>query len=169
MTEEMRAIPGYPGYFVTENGVVFSNKTGVFRTIKQTVNPVSGYLQIMLRPSSKVQHARRLHTLVLTAFVGERPADRECRHLDGNKYNNHISNLIWGTKKDNLADRCAHGATAKNEDHGMSKLTNAEVRVIKKLIALGVKNRRIGEIFNVTPSNVHCIRHGKTWKTVSIA
>jgi hypothetical protein len=32
----------------------------------------------------------------------------EIRHLDGNKFNNNITNLAYGTAKENAADRKMH-------------------------------------------------------------
>jgi hypothetical protein len=52
-----------------------------------------------------------VHELVLLAFEGNRPAtiDRaEIRHLDGNKLNSNLSNLKYGTIKENVADRKLH-------------------------------------------------------------
>lgn len=49
------------------------------------------------------------HHLVLLAFEGKRPDGMdEIRHLDGNKLNNDLSNLAYGTTKQNAADRKIH-------------------------------------------------------------
>jgi hypothetical protein len=52
-----------------------------------------------------------VHHLVLRAFVGERPVTierGEIRHLDGNKTNNVLANLCYGTIKENADDRKRH-------------------------------------------------------------
>lgn len=54
-------------------------------------------------------HPYRAHTLVMLSFVGPRPEDAEVRHLDDNKYNNHISNLQYGTSKQNAIDTVLNG------------------------------------------------------------
>src|SRR4051812_26170742 len=38
-----------------------------------------------------------VHHLVLTAFDRPRPEGQEGRHLDGNRHNNALANLAWGT------------------------------------------------------------------------
>lgn len=43
--------------------------------------------------------------LVLQAFVGPAPEGHECLHADDVKTNNHLGNLRWGTRRDNLLDR----------------------------------------------------------------
>lgn len=55
---------------------------------------------------------RTAHTLVLTAFVGPRPATLEGCHRDGNRANNTLVNLYWGTRSDNQRDRVRHGMNA---------------------------------------------------------
>lgn len=52
---------------------------------------------------------RAVHRLVLEAFIGTRPKEMVCRHLDGNSLNNDLSNLKWGTKKENAQDCVKHG------------------------------------------------------------
>jgi hypothetical protein len=50
-----------------------------------------------------------VHDLVMTTFVGPRPPEMdEVRHLDGNEGNNHLSNLCWGTREQNAADKRSH-------------------------------------------------------------
>ena len=52
-----------------------------------------------------------VHHLVLLAFVGERPeaGGEHIRHLDGNRTNNHLTNLKYGTALENVHDTMSHG------------------------------------------------------------
>ncbi len=70
----------------------------------------SGYLVVTMGFGGP---QRSLHTLVLETHQGPRPLGTECRHLDGNKQNCCLSNLQWGTKKQNLADQKKHGVYAR--------------------------------------------------------
>jgi hypothetical protein len=45
-----------------------------------------------------------VHTMVLEAFVGPAPIGHECCHWDDDPANNHLGNLRWGTRADNMAD-----------------------------------------------------------------
>lgn len=54
-------------------------------------------------------HPRLVHTLVLAAFVGERPPGLHGCHNDGNNENNHVSNLRWDTPAENMHDKVRHG------------------------------------------------------------
>lgn len=52
-------------------------------------------------------------TLVLTAFVGPRPAGLDGCHNDGDASNNRLSNLRWDTRSANCHDRVRHGKDRK--------------------------------------------------------
>lgn len=67
-----------------------------------------GYQYVTLcRDGKRTTH--RIHHLVLEAFVGPRPPDKEARHLDGDETHNWRTNLAWGTKLENEQDRVRHG------------------------------------------------------------
>ena len=51
----------------------------------------------------------KVHRLVLEAFVGPCPEGQEARHLDGDRLNNALENLAWGTRSENAQDRTVHG------------------------------------------------------------
>lgn len=51
----------------------------------------------------------RVHAVVLNAFVGPRPDGMVCRHLDDDKTNNALSNLCWGTPRENQLDVVRNG------------------------------------------------------------
>lgn len=50
-----------------------------------------------------------IHRLVLEAFVGPCPDGMEALHSDGNKTNNNVDNLRWGTPSENNRDIVKHG------------------------------------------------------------
>jgi hypothetical protein len=50
-----------------------------------------------------------VHTLVLLAFRGPCPPGMMCRHLNGDKTDNRLENLVWGTAAENNADMVRHG------------------------------------------------------------
>lgn len=99
-----RVIPGFPGYLITDDGLVF-NRHGRQR---KTHRSKKGYWRISL-PTDRGRRSYYIHTLVLLAYTGPRPEGMEARHLDGNKDNNHASNLAWGAKSENVRDTIEHG------------------------------------------------------------
>lgn len=108
---EIRPIPGWPGYSISDDGRVF-NQYG--RQLKGYRNGKTlGRDHIYVHLYSKGKHKNvGVHTLVLETFVGPRPKGFQCRHLDGNTQNNHVSNLQWGTPSDNMQDQLRHGTHA---------------------------------------------------------
>lgn len=114
MKEEWRPVVGFEGlYEVSDQGRVksLSKLTGRGYLRPEMILKLSkmpkGYLAAQLRKDSK-NYKIRVHTLVLTSFVGPRPADQECRHLDGDPTNNRLDNLVWGTRAENMDDRNYH-------------------------------------------------------------
>lgn len=117
MPEEVwKPVVGYEGlYEVSDYGRVRSIPNPGLRGKKTTgrirkLTPKdSGHLQVDLWRGNSRQ-MRKVHQLVLEAFVGERPSmDHVGCHWDGDPTNNHASNLRWDTRKSNSADQRRHG------------------------------------------------------------
>jgi HNH endonuclease/NUMOD4 motif len=109
-------IEGWPCYQVSNQGRVRSldkviiQSNGVQRFSKGVVlNPwkESGYFRVDLSNDNEKQPFF-VHTLVCTVFHGPCPEGLECRHLDGNEWNNLPDNLMWGTRKQNAEDAVRH-------------------------------------------------------------
>ena len=52
---------------------------------------------------------RRIHNIVTLAFLGPCPEGMEVRHLNGDKLDNTLSNLRYGTHSENVKDTSRHG------------------------------------------------------------
>lgn len=72
------------------------------------------------------------------------------------------SHLSWKTPTENAADRVAHGTETAGEKHGMSKLTEADVRQIHSLNGK-VSQRTLAAQFGVSQGQIHRILSGKAW------
>ncbi len=116
--ESWAPIPGQEGrYEVSDLGSVRSFVWSKLRgeTRPQTLKTIrldSGYLVVGLVTSGR-QRLRRVHQLVLEAFVGPRPAGMITRHLNGDQTDNRLSNLAWGTQAENEADKKLHGTVRR--------------------------------------------------------
>jgi len=164
---ERREIEDFPGYWIYKDGRVWSdpkppqNPHGKF--LRQPLNK-DGYVEYCLH-FQRERYYRYAHRLVLEAFVYSRPEGMECRHLDGGRRNNHVSNLCWGTSSENHADKVKHGTDSAGERNLNSKLTEQDVMEIRDLLAGGPYFQwEIAEMYGITQGQVSHIRIGKTWK-----
>ncbi|UCF55879.1 MAG: HNH endonuclease, partial [Deltaproteobacteria bacterium] len=56
-----------------------------------------------------------VHRLVAEAFIGSCPEAHEINHKDCDPSNNHVSNLEWVTRKENIAHAVKMGRFAKKK------------------------------------------------------
>lgn len=121
---DMHEIDGYPGYFVSDSGRVYSTLSKRFLTPCMS----NGYHQVALGG----QRGKRIgiHVLVAVAYIGARPAGLVVNHKNGNRTDNRAENLEWVTPRENVLhayriglrvidrahkDRCAALGVAKRK------------------------------------------------------
>lgn len=102
-----------------------------------------------------------IHRLVTLTFYGPRPSNLVTRHLDGNKLNNRLDNLAYGTNKENTDDRDKHGRTVRGEKHRWTKLTDAEVYNIRLLHSTSsITYAELGRMFNISSVRIRQLVQG---------
>lgn len=84
--------------------------------------PVRGYLNYQLRKHSKLKSIG-IHQLVARAFIPNPLNLTEVNHIDGNKHNNHISNLEWCTHAENMKHAGKNNLMRKGINHPNTKAT----------------------------------------------
>lgn len=164
---ERRPIQDFPGYWIYEDGRVWSDPKGSanpYGKFLKLAHNSDGYLICCLMKDRR-KCMKRVNRLVIEAFVGPCPEDMECRHLDGNRTNNHVNNLCWGTKEENEADKKSHGTSNLGEKNPQAKLTEADVRTIRLLLENHTK-KDIAHQFNVSHTQISRIASGKRWAHV---
>ena len=87
-------------YLVSECGKIYS--TIRKRYLKPTVSDL-GYERLdILNPRTNT-NGMAIHRLVAYTWIGNPPKDKlEINHKDGNKLNNHVSNLEWSSRSQNV-------------------------------------------------------------------
>lgn len=161
-----RIIIGWPGYEISSLGNVRSyrsiNGRGPLKTtprLLKSCKSTYGYLQSHLYRDGRM-FTRLTHTLVCEAFYGKRKQGMQCRHLNGDKTDNRLNNLRYGTSKENEADKIAHGRTNRGTRQHCSKLTEADVLAIRADTRV---QHKIAKDYNITQRNVSAIKTRKNW------
>jgi hypothetical protein len=170
MTEQWKPIPDYEGFYeVSDQGRVRgvdrteSQKNGYTRHRKGTILRQSNtgrYFEVNLCKGNVHQH-RLIHHLVAAAFIGPRPKGMVIRHMDGNSFNNSLSNLSYGTQSENLRDWPNYGGKTSKQ-----KLTIDQVREIRDLLCQGYTLRGIASRFGVAHGTINAIKQGRTFSYI---
>lgn len=161
----MKKIEGYDHYFVTNEGKIIStlqNKNGL--EIKGSI--CRGYLRISLWKNRKMNERIYAHRIVAKYYVPNPNNKSEINHIDGNRQNNHPSNLEWVDRSYNIID------SVLKKTHNTTKLTVKEVLEIRRLWKENKYNswkhmKTLGKQFKVTPHNIYRIINNLTWKFLS--
>ena len=158
----LKEIPNHPGYSITRDGRVWSERC-YGRWLKPWFS--LGYPTVGLYIYDKQIHYT-IARLVLTTYVGPCPNGMECRHLDGNRLNSKLNNLCWGTRTENSQDATHHGTQVYGEKVGNSKLTNEQVKEIRKSLHNGVTQIQLAIYFQVDQATISNIHRQKTYSRV---
>ena len=122
-------------YEVTEDGRVFSishNWRGYGRRELIQYKDPDGYPCVRLTMGGK-RKRYPVHGLVASIFLGEKPSRfHQVRHLNGNKTDNRVTNLAWGTAKENALDRNKHGRTSCGVSHSKSIKESNHIQMVAR-------------------------------------
>ncbi len=170
--EQWKAIPGYPGYEVSDQGRVRSYwkrrggwSTGFVSSIEDTPRILkmqkksAGYWMVELRRGEGGK--RQVFTvirLVLMAFVRLPEPGEMALHKDTpDKSDSRLCNLQWGWRSENNgADIVRHKGK-----HPCSSFTPDDVREIRRRLATGEVHREIAADYDVDPSTITAISRRK--------
>lgn len=147
-------------YSVSEDGKVRNDISG--RVLKPYPNNRS-YLYVELQ-INKEQKRFYVHQLVARHFVAGYEPGLVVNHIDGNKQNNHYTNLQWTTIKDNCIHAHKNGLGKNGINHYNAKLMANDPFQIKHLKGLGMSNRQISYLYGVAETLIHNIVHDKSYK-----
>jgi len=155
--------PDFPDYFIREDGAVLStvrSRPVLLRSIR-----CGAYEGFTLRSASGVLRRIYKHRLLAEAWYGPCPPGYECRHLDGDRRNNHWTNLRWGTHTENMGDARRHGTGPQGERNAGAKLTWADVAALRSARAeTGASFGALAAQFGVTTMTAWRAVKGRAWK-----
>lgn len=147
-------------YYINEEGIVYNSYTNKFG---KKLFSEELYVKI------KIIKARSIHRLVYEAWINTIPESFTINHIDGNKFNNHYSNLELMSFSENV--RHAHNNGLRKD----SKLAENQVYNLCYMIENGIKFKDICKYFDVytkkdiknLSGTIADIRRGKIWKDIS--
>lgn len=101
MEEVWKDISGWNGFYqISTHGRVKSLKRGKEIILTPSKNS-SGYLTVSLSIEGKT-FTKVVHRLVAIAFIPNPENKGDVNHIDEDKTNNHLENINWMTRKENL-------------------------------------------------------------------
>jgi hypothetical protein len=168
-SEEWRPVVGYEGlYDVSSLGRVrgvSGRGNQVPGRIKGFVVGNGGYLMVYLSngPSRKYWY---VHRLVIAAFAGPCPDDKEVNHIDAIRCNNKIGNLEYVTRSENWRHADKLGHKPRGIAHWNAKFTDKEILLIRAL-AKSMSVSALARRYKVNKKTMQRIVKRQTWTHLS--
>lgn len=128
----------YPSHAICPEGRVFSLHNSREVTVEAE-----------WRDPKRRRRVTKVHQMIAEAFVPNPRGKKHVGHIDGNKKNNHPSNLYWG-----------HVSPANNS------LTKKDVKTIYALFDKGKTNEEIAKQFGVKKNTISSVRCGSNWEAL---
>ncbi|MCA1799807.1 MAG: HNH endonuclease [Actinobacteria bacterium] len=153
----MMQIPGYPAYYATEAGEIYSTISS--KLLAQGVGS-NGRPMVGLRYAKGKYRTVYVHVAVCEAFHGPRPEGLEVSHLDGDMLNNCPDNLRWETRSQNFQRRKDHGTDDRGLNNSRACMTTEKLEQVRTLRASGMTHAAIAAKLGVSRTTVSRILNG---------
>ena len=127
-----------------------------------------GYLKCNLYRNKEFKNPT-IHRLVAEAFIPKTDDSLVVNHKDGNKLNNHVSNLEWITNAENIrhAYRIGLAEGASGEDNPAARHTEKQIKEVCRLLEKGARNVDILKKTGVTKRAIEHVKARGTWTHIS--
>jgi len=173
LPNDAKPIPDLPTYYATPDGQIWRKHRTVRAGVEQDYLTIICLSQVLNRNGymtcqpyiGQKKKVRYVHRLVLKAFNGLPPEGYECHHKDSDRLNNHISNLEWITKQENLrlagfGQMNSNGGRkkgSKNKKPSISKWSSYKNDIIK-LRNEGYKPQEISNMLSIPVKAIYYIK-----------
>jgi len=149
-------------YYITEDGI--------YRDGKLLSHHISnkGYKLVSMHLNGKSVRFN-LHRLIAEHYIPNPDNKPQVNHIDGNKLNNHYTNLEWVTNQENRNHAIENSLHKVGVDCYNHKFTEDDIRYIRNNFVLGDSEFGccgLAKKFNTNPSRIHKIVNYKTWKHI---
>ena len=139
-------------YYATEDGNIFSDKTGVLK-------PMAKHTRKDRYQTVRVTECQLVHRLVASAYLGD-ITGLTVNHIDGNPSNNCVSNLEIVTMKSNVQHALRTGLTPMGEKHSRAKYSDAVLLAALSEIFKGASVSKTAKDFGITQSYLNKVKNG---------
>lgn len=148
-------------YKVGECGTIVNSITG--RILKPHFNK-SGYIQVNLGSKLKVY----IHRVVAECYLEGFDLSLDVNHIDGNKENNHFTNLEWISHNKNMKHARQTGLikSIQGSKNYKAKLTEDDVINIRRLFKEGKNYSELSKLYGISYSGIYGIIKNKIWKHI---
>ena len=171
--EVWKDINGYETiYMVSNHGRVktLGHNNNKYHLKKEKIRIPSarnGYLGVILCKEG-ITKMFSSHRLVAEYFIPNPNNLPFVNHKDGNKLNNHYTNLEWCTCSENMKHAYDNGLVNKAVGSQIykSKLSEEQVLKIRQLHTDGIPQHKIASSYGVRQDNISRIINHKTWKHI---
>ena len=151
-------------YCIDENGLILNARTRC-RIIPSVSK--KGYLQVCLTN----KNTYKVHRLVALTFIENKEDKPEVNHKDGNKLNNHVSNLEWNTTQENLEHKRINnlGKTLKAKlsatgiNNSQAKLDEEDVIFIRTNCITKDDIKKFSKELDISISTIYDIKNRRSW------
>ena len=144
-------------YLVSNRGEILNFNTGNQK--KKSIDTYGYEVTTFFKNGKRRQF--KVHRLVAELFVKDFDLKLDVNHIDGNKLNNHYSNLEWVTSFENTRHAIENGLH-------INKLTKEDVLDIRRKV---VKHCRVNGViplsrkYGVNEATIRRVVNNKTWDT----
>ena len=166
ISEIFKTVPNYENYMVSNFGRIFSSwQSDNYKELKLNVDN-NGYVYVSLCDGLNKPKKFKVHILVMKSFVGEKPMKNICvRHLNGDKLDNSLNNLSYGTYKENEDDKKNHGSWNKRITN--CKLSPEQVNTIREKFRTGnYTHYELSVEFKVSRPTITRVINKKIWREI---
>lgn len=178
---EWRPVEGYEGYYEVSNcgkvrsiprRVRVNNQNGIFTKsypskILKSYITTRGYELVKLCKKGVVK-SYSVHRLVAKAFCSNTHEKPEVNHKDGDKLNNHASNLEWNTPSENQKHAFTEGLQKpqKGSKNGMSRLDEIDILFLHHWRSKGYYAKELAKLFGLSKNHAQDILGFRRWSYI---
>lgn len=162
-----KVIPIYPNYSISADGKIKGHRSKKIQKPKIA----NGYESACIYHNG-VKRYHNVHRLVAMTWldIPDNYQKLQVAHNDGDRLNNHYSNLRWTTPKKNTHDKYKHGTmdlVPEGEAHHNAKLTVDRVVELRDRVRSGERFMAVIADMNIKKLTAYDAVTGTTWKSVN--